>query len=118
MTVKIRLMRGGRIRKPFYKIAIANSTSPRDGKALEFIGHYDPLLNLDNSETKVKFNIDFERLVYLLNTGAQPTDRIKLFIVQSGNNLVSEFADRYKKELEVRKIASMNGPKKEKKKKK
>jgi small subunit ribosomal protein S16 len=118
MTVKIRLMRGGRIRKPFYKIVVANAVSPRDGKALDFIGHYDPMMDLAKSEAKTKFNMDFEKLAYWLSTGAQPTDRIKLFIVQSENNLVSEFAERYKKELEVRKTASIKGHKREKKKKK
>jgi small subunit ribosomal protein S16 len=118
MTVKIRLVRGGRIRKPFYNIVIANSVSPRDGKALEFIGHYDPMIDLEKSEKKVKFTMDFERLAHWLSVGAQPTDRIKLFITQSDNELVAKFAEMYKVELEKRKTASINAPKKEKKKKK
>lgn len=117
MTVKIRLARAGRIRKPFYRIAVANSTTTRDGQALEFIGYYDPMLDLSKTESKTKFKIDFERLSYWLGVGAQPTDRIKLFIAQSENDLVAKFAESYKKELEKRKTASINAPKKEKKKK-
>ena len=118
MSVKIRLARFGRIHKPFYRIAVANATTTRDGKALEFIGHYDPMMDLAKSESETKFKINFERLSYWLSVGAQPTDRIKLFITQSGNDLVSKFAESYKKELEKRKTASINAPKKEKKKKK
>jgi small subunit ribosomal protein S16 len=118
MAVKIRLARMGRIRKPFYRIAVANSTCSRDGKVLEFIGHYDPMINTEKTEKKTKFTINFERLSYWLCVGAQPTERVKLFITQSENDTVAKFSDKYKKEMEKSRTIAASKPKKEKKKKK
>lgn len=121
MVVKIRLIRCGRIKRPFYRIAVANANSPRDGKFIELIGHYNPLLldeQIAESESKQKFVMNFEKLAYWLNTGAQPTDRVKLFISKSDNQLISSFADKYKVELAKRQAVVAANPKKEKKKKK
>lgn len=83
MTVRIRLARHGSHKRPFYKIVIANSQSPRDGKFKEKIGTYNPLLSRDN-EDRIKINL--ERLHYWLGVGAQPSDRVQKFIkIYAGN---------------------------------
>ncbi|MGC8490625.1 MAG: 30S ribosomal protein S16 [Syntrophobacteraceae bacterium] len=74
MPVKIRLARGGRKKRPFYRIVVASSEAPRDGRFIENIGTYDPL----PMETKV--HIDSERLQYWLGQGAQPTDTVRSLI--------------------------------------
>lgn len=74
--LKIRLQRIGRKKKPFYKIVVANSRSPRDGKYNEQIGTYSPMLPRDSAE-RVKINI--ERAEHWLKCGAQPTDRVSKF---------------------------------------
>ncbi len=77
MTVKIRLARHGRKKRPFYKIVVANSLSPRDGKFKEKLGTYNPLLERNDPE---RVTINKERLQYWLSVGAQPTERIQKFI--------------------------------------
>ena len=69
--VKIRLKRMGAKKAPFYRVVVADSRSPRDGRFIEEIGTYNPLS--DPSETK----IDEERVKYWLDNGAQPTDIVK-----------------------------------------
>jgi small subunit ribosomal protein S16 len=71
--LKIRLQRGGKKHRPYYKIVIANSRSPRDGKFLETVGVYDPLA-LKGSKERIK--IDLERYSYWLSVGAQPSERV------------------------------------------
>ena len=78
MPVKIRLARGGRKKRPFYKIVVASSEAPRDGRFIERIGTYDPL----PAETLVQ--IDSERLQYWLGQGAKPTDTVRNLIQKHG----------------------------------
>ena len=73
MSVKMRLSRGGSKKRPYYYVVIANSTSPRDGKYIEQIGTFNPLLKKDNPE-RTKLNVD--RIKHWLSVGAQPTDRV------------------------------------------
>lgn len=73
MAMKIRLARGGSKKRPFYRIVAADSRMPRDGRFIEKLGTYNPLLPKD-SEERVK--MDMERVQYWLDQGAQPTDRI------------------------------------------
>lgn len=74
MAVKIRLTRLGTKKKPFYRVVVANSTAPRDGKFIEIVGTYNPMLPKDSSErTKLKM----ERIQYWLSVGAQPTERVE-----------------------------------------
>ncbi|MFK7877380.1 MAG: 30S ribosomal protein S16 [Paracoccaceae bacterium] len=73
MAMKIRLARGGSKKRPFYRIVAADSRMPRDGRFIEKLGTYNPLLPKD-SEERVKMNM--ERVQYWLSQGAQPTDRI------------------------------------------
>ncbi len=81
MAMKIRLARGGSKKRPFYRIVAADSRMPRDGRFIEKLGTYNPLLPKD-SEDRVKMNI--ERIKYWLDQGAQPTDRIARFLEAAG----------------------------------
>jgi small subunit ribosomal protein S16 len=73
MSVKIRLSRGGTKKRPYYYVIVAHATSPRDGRYIEQIGTFDPMLKKDNPE-RVKL-LD-ERVKHWLGVGAQPTDRV------------------------------------------
>ncbi|MEP1200038.1 MULTISPECIES: 30S ribosomal protein S16 [unclassified Tateyamaria] len=81
MAMKIRLARGGSKKRPFYRIVAADSRMPRDGRYIEKLGTYNPLLAKDNEE-RVKMNI--ERVQYWLGEGAQPTDRIARMLEAAG----------------------------------
>ena len=74
MAIKIRLARGGSKKRPFYRIVAADSRMPRDGRFIEKLGTYNPLLPKD-SDQRVK--IDVERVEHWLNLGAQASDRIQ-----------------------------------------
>ena len=81
MSMKIRLARGGSKKRPFYRIVAADSRMPRDGRYIEKLGTYNPLLPKD-SEDRVKMNI--ERIQYWMGQGAQPTDRISRMLEAAG----------------------------------
>jgi len=81
MAMKIRLARGGSTKRPFYRIVAADSRMPRDGRFIEKLGTYNPLLPKD-SEERVK--MDMERVQYWLGEGAQPTDRVSRFLEAAG----------------------------------
>ncbi len=81
MAMKIRLARGGSKKRPFYSIVAADSRMPRDGRFIEKLGTYNPLLPKD-SEERVKMNM--ERIQYWLSEGAQPTDRISRMLEAAG----------------------------------
>ncbi|WP_253299946.1 30S ribosomal protein S16 [Wolbachia endosymbiont of Chironomus riparius] len=77
MAVKIRLARFGAKKRPFYRIVVADSRAPRDGRFIEKIGHYNPMLSKDDKNRVVVKN---DRLSYWLSVGAQTTERISWFI--------------------------------------
>lgn len=81
MSLKIRLARGGAKKRPFYSIVVADSRNPRDGRFIEKIGTYNPLLGRDD-EKRVQYND--ERAKYWLSKGAQPTDRVARFFSVNG----------------------------------
>lgn len=81
MATKIRLSRGGSKKRPHYSIVLSDSRMPRDGRFLEKLGVYDPMLAKDD-EKRVVMNID--RIKELLATGAQPTDRVARFLESAG----------------------------------
>jgi small subunit ribosomal protein S16 len=81
MAMKIRLARGGSKKRPFYRIVAADSRMPRDGRYIERLGTYNPLLPKD-SEERVKMNM--ERVQHWLDQGAQPTDRIARMLEAAG----------------------------------
>jgi small subunit ribosomal protein S16 len=79
--MKIRLARGGSKKRPFYRIVAADSRMPRDGRFIEKLGTYNPLLPKD-SEERVK--LDLERIQYWIGQGAQPTDRVARMLEAAG----------------------------------
>ena len=81
MSMKIRLARGGSKKRPFYRIVAADSRMPRDGRFIEKLGTYNPLLAKD-SEERVK--MDVERVQYWISQGAQPTDRVARMLEAAG----------------------------------
>ncbi len=81
MAMKIRLARGGSKKRPFYRIVAADSRMPRDGRFIEKLGTYNPLLPKD-SEDRVK--MDIERVKHWLAEGAKPTDRVSRFLEAAG----------------------------------
>ncbi|WP_273462922.1 30S ribosomal protein S16 [Sandarakinorhabdus limnophila] len=81
MATSIRLARGGMKKRPFYRIVVSDNRSPRDGKFLEKLGTYNPLLPKDSPE---RIKLDTERAAYWLSVGAQPTDRVARFLDAAG----------------------------------
>jgi len=81
MAIAIRLSRGGAKKRPYYRVVVADSRAPRDGKYLEQVGTYNPVLPKD-SEDRVKLIED--RVRYWLGVGAQPTDRVARFLDAAG----------------------------------
>ena len=81
MALKIRLARGGSKKRPYYHIVIADARAPRDGRFIEKVGAYNPLLPKDSAD-RVKLNV--ERITDWLAKGAQPTDRVLRFLDQAG----------------------------------
>lgn len=81
MALKIRLARGGAKKRPFYGIVVADARCPRDGRFVERIGTYNPMLTREHPQRIV---IDIERARYWLSVGAQPTDRVVLFLANAG----------------------------------
>lgn len=81
MALAIRLTRGGRKNRPYYRIVVADKRMPRDGRFIEKLGTYDPLLPTDN-ENRVRLVKD--RIEYWLSQGAQPSERVALFLGKAG----------------------------------
>ncbi|MBT3536031.1 MAG: 30S ribosomal protein S16 [Rhodospirillaceae bacterium] len=77
MSLKIRLARGGAKKRPHYRIVVADSRMPRDGRYIERLGTYDPLLAKDNEN---RVDLKEERIRYWLDKGAKPTDRVARFL--------------------------------------
>jgi small subunit ribosomal protein S16 len=81
MSVSLRLSRGGSKKRPYYKVVVSNSRAPRDGKYLEQVGTYNPLLAKDD-ENRVRLVED--RIRYWIGVGAQPTDRVARMLDKAG----------------------------------
>lgn len=77
MALKIRLARGGAKKRPFYRIVVADSRSPRDGRFIEKIGTYDPMVDKDHPD---RLRLDAERAKHWISMGARPTDRVSRFL--------------------------------------
>lgn len=89
MGVRIRLSRGGAKKRPYYRVVIADIRSPRDGRFIERVGSYNPLLSKDDPN-RVKLNE--ERIKHWLSQGATPTDRVARFLGQA--NIIAMPAQR------------------------
>jgi small subunit ribosomal protein S16 len=81
MALKIRLARGGSKKRPYYQIVVADARSPRDGRFLEKLGSWNPMLAKDD-EKRIELNA--ERVQHWIAQGAQPTDRVLRFLDQAG----------------------------------
>jgi small subunit ribosomal protein S16 len=81
MALSIRLSRGGAKKRPFYRIVVADSRAPRDGRFIEKLGTYNPLLPKDSAE---RVTLDTERAKHWLSVGAQPSDRVERFLDAAG----------------------------------
>lgn len=81
MAVKLRLARGGSKKRPFYRIVAADERCPRDGRFLEKIGTYNPMLAKDHADRVI---LDVEAVKKWLAVGAQPTDRVARFLEKAG----------------------------------
>jgi small subunit ribosomal protein S16 len=80
MSTKIRLARAGRRNLPFYHLVVADSRSPRDGKFIENVGCYNPVIQDENK----RLNMKVDRIEYWLGVGAVPTERISIFLNRAG----------------------------------
>lgn len=80
MSLKIRLARGGAKKRPFYRIVVADSRMPRDGRFIERVGTYNPMLAKDHPE---RITLQAERIQHWLKIGAQPSDRVARFLGQA-----------------------------------
>jgi small subunit ribosomal protein S16 len=81
MAVAIRLRREGTSKRPYYKVVVADSRSPRDGKFIEIIGNYDPKKEGENT------NLDLSRAEYWITKGAQPTETVRSIIRKARKQL-------------------------------
>ena len=81
MSLRIRLSRGGAKKRPYYRIVVADSRSPRDGRFIERIGSYDPMLAKDSPG---RVRLDTERARHWLGVGARPSDRVARFLAMNG----------------------------------
>ena len=81
MPVRIRLSRGGAKKRPFYRIVVADSRRARDGKFIDQVGTYNPMLPKDSSE---RVKIDLDKTKEWISKGAQPSDRVTLFLANLG----------------------------------
>ena len=89
MAVKIRLNRMGAKKNPFYRVVVADSRAPRDGRFIEVLGNYDP------SKQPAVVNVDEAKVLDWMNKGAQPTDTVKNLFSKQG--IMAKFAESKKK---------------------
>ncbi|MCS7237936.1 MAG: 30S ribosomal protein S16 [Thermoguttaceae bacterium] len=82
MAVRIRMKKMGRRHRPFYRICIMDARTPRDGREIEVVGTYDPMVR--DEDARVKFNL--ERVSYWLSVGAQPTEKVAILLKKYGPN--------------------------------
>lgn len=107
MALAIRLARGGAKKRPFYRIVVTDARNARDGKFLEKLGTYNPLLNKENPE---RIKLDTERAAHWLSVGAQPSDRVARFLdaagvrprVASNNPVKGQPGEKAKERLELK----------------
>lgn len=82
MAVRLRMKKMGRKHQPFFRVVAVDQRAPRDGKVIEYLGHYDPLVK----ETDARALLNVERIDYWLSVGAQPSDKVGVLIKKYGTN--------------------------------
>ena len=80
MSLKLRLSRGGAKKRPYYRIVVADSRMPRDGRYIERVGTYNPMLPQEHPD---RIKLDSDRIKHWLGVGAQPSDRVARFLGQA-----------------------------------
>jgi small subunit ribosomal protein S16 len=94
MSLKIRLTRGGTKKRPFYSVVVADSRSPRDGRFIEKLGTYNPMLDKGHAERVV---LKAERIQHWLKVGALPSERVQRFLHDAGLGPKPEIRETPKK---------------------
>lgn len=94
MSLKIRLARGGAKKRPFYRIVVADSRMPRDGRFIERVGTYNPMLAKDHPD---RITLQAERIQHWLKIGAQPSDRVARFLGQASIIAMPTYREQPKK---------------------
>jgi small subunit ribosomal protein S16 len=100
MSLKIRLARGGTKKRPYYRVVVAESRMPRDGRFVEKIGVYNPMLPKDSGE---RVKIDLERAKHWLSVGALPSERVNVFLAKAGLTTLPERREQTNQHLPKKK---------------
>ena len=102
MALKIRLARGGAKKRPFYRIVVAEASAPRDGRYVERVGTYNPMVPKDHEQ---RMTLKAERITYWLGQGAQPTERVQKMLASAGLAAAPVIRDQPKKSAPGKKRA-------------
>ena len=102
MALKIRLARGGAKKRPFYRIVVAEASAPRDGRYVERVGTYNPMVPKDHEQ---RLTLKSERITYWLGQGAQPTERVQKMLAGAGLTEAPVIRDQPKKSAPGKKRA-------------
>ncbi len=110
MALKIRLARGGAKKRPFYSIVVAESRSPRDGRFIEKLGTYNPMLEKGHKE---RVTLKTERIQHWIKMGALPSERVTLFLADAGMMKKPEYRESPFKSMPRAERRKLNAPKAE-----
>ena len=102
MALKIRLARGGAKKRPFYRIVVAEASAPRDGRYVERVGTYNPMVPKDHEQ---RLTLNGERISFWMSKGAQPTERVQKMLASAGLMAAPVLRDQPKKSAPGKKRA-------------
>ena len=102
MALKIRLARGGAKKRPFYRIVVAEASAPRDGRYVERLGTYNPMVPKDHEQ---RLTLNGERISFWMSKGAQPTERVHKMLASAGLMAAPVLRDQPKKSAPGKKRA-------------
>ena len=102
MALKIRLARGGAKKRPFYRIVVAEAAAPRDGRYVERVGTYNPMVPKDHEQ---RLTLNGERINFWMSKGAQPTERVHKMLASAGLMAAPVLRDQPKKSAPGKKRA-------------
>ena len=100
MSLKIRLARAGAKKRPYYHIVVADSRSPRDGRFIERVGSYNPMLPAEHDD---RVRLSGERILHWMSQGALPTDRVARFLGHAGLTPMPTYREQPKQSLPKKK---------------